>query len=46
MNEQGQVLLGLLESISNRLISKEETLTNLDSAMSDGGCGASIKKGF
>jgi len=41
-----KILLGLLEFISHKLISAEKTLTELDSAIGDGDCGQSIKKGF
>ena len=46
MSEHRELLLGLLEAISYKLIDAEKTLTDLDSAIGDGDCGASIKKGF
>ncbi len=46
MKEQKQILLGLLDSICRKLIAEEEILTDLDAAIGDGDCGASIKKGF
>ncbi len=46
MENDKEILLGLIESISHKLISAEKTLTELDSAIGDGDCGQSIKKGF
>jgi phosphoenolpyruvate---glycerone phosphotransferase subunit DhaL len=46
LSEQRKLLLGLLEAVSHKLIAAEKTLTELDSAIGDGDCGASIKKGF
>lgn len=46
MSEHRELLLGLLEAISGKLIAAEEALTELDSAIGDGDCGATIKKGF
>lgn len=46
LSEQKKLLLGLLEAVSHKLIAAEKTLTELDSAIGDGDCGASIKKGF
>jgi len=46
MSENQELLLGLLEAISQKLIASEATLTELDSAIGDGDCGATIKKGF
>jgi len=46
LSEQQELLIGLLEAVSTKLIAAEKTLTDLDSAIGDGDCGASIKKGF
>lgn len=46
MNGQSETLLKLMEAISNKLIANEKTLTDLDSAIGDGDCGNSIRKGF
>lgn len=46
MNQPDNLLLALLESVSKKLIEAEKTLTDLDAAIGDGDCGASIKKGF
>lgn len=46
MVEVKETLLGLLEAVSRKLIDAEKTLTELDSAIGDGDCGAGIKRGF
>ncbi len=46
MNGQSETLLKLMEAVSNKLIANEKILTDLDSAIGDGDCGTSIKKGF
>lgn len=46
MENYRETLLRLIESISHKLIAAEKTLTDLDSAIGDGDCGQSIKKGF
>ena len=46
MDEQKKKLLRLLAVISQRLIAAEKTLTDLDAAIGDGDCGASLKKGL
>jgi phosphoenolpyruvate---glycerone phosphotransferase subunit DhaL len=46
MGEQTKNLLNLLEVVSQKLIAAERTLTDLDAAIGDGDCGASLKKGF
>ena len=40
------ILLGVIESISRRLIGSEKILTELDSPIGDADCGAGIKRGF
>jgi dihydroxyacetone kinase-like protein len=46
MNGQSETLLKLMEAVSHKLIANEKTLTDLDSAIGDGDCGTSIRKGF
>lgn len=46
MNKSQQFLVSLIEVISKKLIASEKLLTELDSAVGDGDCGQSIKKGF
>ena len=46
MDEQREQLLKLLEAVGRKLIAAEKTLTDLDAAIGDGDCGASLKKGW
>jgi dihydroxyacetone kinase-like protein len=46
MSEQGEQLLKLLETVGRKLIAAEKTLNDLDAAIGDGDCGASLKKGW
>jgi dihydroxyacetone kinase-like protein len=46
MGEQKDQLLRLLEAVGKKLIAAERTLTDLDAAIGDGDCGASLKKGW
>lgn len=46
MSEQREQLLKLLETVGRKLIAAEKTLTDLDAAIGDGDCGASLKKGW
>ena len=46
MSKSSETLLQLMGAVGNKLIAAEQTLTELDSAIGDGDCGASIKKGF
>lgn len=46
MGKNEELLMGLLKAVSSRLIAAEKELTELDSAIGDGDCGQSIKKGF
>ena len=46
MGENEELMMGLLKAVSSRLIAAEKELTELDSAIGDGDCGESIKKGF
>lgn len=46
MGKNEELLMGLLKAVSSRLIAAEKELTELDSAIGDGDCGESIKKGF
>ena len=46
MSEQKEQLLQLLEAVGQKLIGAEKTLTDLDAAIGDGDCGASLKKGW
>lgn len=41
-----EVLIGVIESISKKLIDSEKILTELDSPIGDADCGAGIKRGF
>ena len=45
MSKNSETLLQLMGAVGTKLIAAEETLTELDSAIGDGDCGASIKKG-
>jgi dihydroxyacetone kinase-like protein len=40
------ILIGIIESISKRLIDSESILTELDSPIGDADCGVGIKRGF
>lgn len=46
MDAQKEQLLKLLDAIGHKLIAAEKTLTDLDSAIGDGDCGASVKTGW
>ena len=46
MDAQKEQLLKLLEAIGQKLIAAEKTLTDLDSPIGDGDCGASLKTGW
>ncbi len=46
MGEQKEQLLKVLEAIGEKLIAAEKTLTELDSPIGDGDCGASLKTGW
>ncbi len=46
MTTQTETLLDLLEAISRKIIASEALLTELDSAIGDGDCGAGMKLGF
>jgi dihydroxyacetone kinase-like protein len=46
MSQPKETLLKLLEAVSYKVIASEKTLTDLDAAIGDGDCGASLRKGF
>ncbi len=46
MATQKQILIGIIEAISDKLIQEEKTLTELDSQIGDADCGIGIKRGF
>ena len=46
MTDSTEALIGVIESISKRLIDSEKILTELDSHIGDADCGAGIKRGF
>ncbi len=46
MATQKEVLIGVLEAISNKLIQAEKMLTELDSQVGDADCGIGVKRGF
>jgi dihydroxyacetone kinase-like protein len=46
MDEQREQLLKLLEAVGQKLIAAEKTLSDLDSPIGDGDCGASLKTGW
>ena len=41
-----EALIGVIESISKKLIDSEKILTELDSPIGDADCGVGIKRGF
>ena len=46
MAQKKDLLVGIIESISRRLIDSESILTELDSPIGDADCGVGIKRGF
>ncbi len=46
MATQKEILIGVIGAISDKLISAEKMLTELDSQVGDGDCGIGIKRGF
>ena len=41
-----EILIGVIESISKKLIDSEKLLTELDSPIGDADCGVGIRRGF
>lgn len=46
MKDHKDILLGLLQEISRKLVEAEPMLTELDSKIGDGDCGVGLKRGF
>lgn len=45
-SNQREILIGVINSISKKLIDAEKILTDLDSPIGDADCGAGVKRGF
>ena len=46
MSSQKEILIGVVKSISKKLIDAEKILTELDSPIGDADCGTGVKRGF
>lgn len=46
MPSQKEILIGVIEQISRKLIEAEKQLTELDSPLGDADCGVGVKRGF